>query len=165
MGCLAHLERNFTSVGWFIPPYMQLGILSQIAAKIQVAGKQYTQRDLQGALARLYEPEGLAAIRCPCRARRHNRLKSWQKSIGHADFGCPGMQVSPQSWSARVRPHSQLQQHEPFPVIERAPLGADRRSHDRGACRAAALELEARLGSPHESATSCGPHRTVTTGT
>ena len=62
MGCLAHLERNFTSVGWFIPPYMHLGILSQIAAKIQVAGKQYTQRDLQGALARLYEPEGLAAM-------------------------------------------------------------------------------------------------------
>jgi hypothetical protein len=27
--------------------------------------------------------------RCPCRARRHSWLKSWQKSIGHADFGCP----------------------------------------------------------------------------
>jgi hypothetical protein len=62
MGCLAHLERNFTSVGWFIPPYIQLGILSQIAAEIQVAGKQYTQRDLEGALARLYEPEGWAAM-------------------------------------------------------------------------------------------------------
>src|SRR6516164_8278128 len=24
----------------------------------------------------------------PCRARRHNWLKSWQKSIGHAGFGC-----------------------------------------------------------------------------
>ena len=32
-------------------------------------------------------PKALA-IPCPCRARRHNRLKSWQKSIGHADFGC-----------------------------------------------------------------------------
>src|SRR6266702_3104411 len=37
---------------------------------------------------------------------------------------------------------SQLQRHQPFPVVERAPLGADRRS--RGACRAAALQLEAR---------------------
>jgi hypothetical protein len=62
MGCLAHLERNFTSVGWFIPPYMQLGILSRIAAEIQVAGKQYTQRDLEGALARLYEPEGVLSM-------------------------------------------------------------------------------------------------------
>jgi hypothetical protein len=32
--------------------------------------------------------------------------------------------------------------YQPFPVVERAPLGADRPS--RGACRAAALELEAR---------------------
>jgi len=32
-------------------------------------------------------PKALA-IPCPCRARRHNWLKSWQKSIGHADFGC-----------------------------------------------------------------------------
>jgi len=31
-------------------------------------------------------PKALA-IRCPCGARRHNWLKSWQKSIGHADFG------------------------------------------------------------------------------
>src|SRR5262245_40135195 len=29
------------------------------------------------------------AIRCPCRARRHNWLKSWQKSIGHAGFRLP----------------------------------------------------------------------------
>jgi hypothetical protein len=69
------------------------------------------------------------------RARRHNWLKSWQKSIGHADFGwLPGHVGSPQSWSARLRPHSQLQQHEPFPVVERAPLGADCQSHDRGLC-------------------------------
>jgi len=32
-------------------------------------------------------PKALA-IPYPCRARRHNWLKSWQKSIGHADFGC-----------------------------------------------------------------------------
>ena len=31
-------------------------------------------------------PKALA-ISCPCRARRHNWLKSWQKSC-HADFGC-----------------------------------------------------------------------------
>jgi len=62
MGCLSHLERNFTSVGWFIPPYMQLGILGKIAAEIQAAGARYTQKDLEGALARLYEPVGLAAM-------------------------------------------------------------------------------------------------------
>src|SRR5262245_66106809 len=35
------------------------------------------------------------AIRCPCRVQRHNWLKTWQKSIDHADFGWPGMQLSP----------------------------------------------------------------------
>jgi hypothetical protein len=62
MGCLAYLEQNFTRVGWFIPPYMQLGILNKIASEIAVAGDQFSQKDLEGALARLYEPEGLAAM-------------------------------------------------------------------------------------------------------
>jgi hypothetical protein len=62
MGDLPHFERNFRRVGWFIPPYKQLGTLSQIAAEIEAAGDQFTQDDLQGALARLYEPYGLASM-------------------------------------------------------------------------------------------------------
>jgi hypothetical protein len=55
MGSLTHLEHNFTRVGWFIPPYMELGVLSQIAAEIE-GNAQFTQRHLEDALARLYEP-------------------------------------------------------------------------------------------------------------
>jgi hypothetical protein len=68
-------------------------------------------------------------------------LKSWQKSIGHANFGRRGCGFR----ADHAAPGSRLialQQHQPFPVVERAPLGADRRP--RGACRAAALEVEAR---------------------
>jgi hypothetical protein len=61
MGSLTHLERNFTRVGWFIPPYMELGVLSQIAAEIE-GNAQFTQRHLEDALARLYEPLGLATM-------------------------------------------------------------------------------------------------------
>jgi hypothetical protein len=62
MGSLGHLEQSFTRVGWFIPPYMQLGALHQIAREIAIAGQHFTQQDLERALARLYEPEGLAAM-------------------------------------------------------------------------------------------------------
>jgi hypothetical protein len=62
MGSLGHWERNFTGVGWFIPPYMQMGIIGQIAGEIEAARGQFTQTDLEAALARLYEPEGLAAM-------------------------------------------------------------------------------------------------------
>jgi hypothetical protein len=62
MASLNFLERNFTRVGWFIPPYMQLGVLHQIASEIQTAGVAFSQHDLEGALARLYEPTGLAAM-------------------------------------------------------------------------------------------------------
>lgn len=62
MGSLFHLESNFDRVGWFIPPYVQQGVLTDIAVDIRDAGAGFTQDDLQRALARLYEPEGLAAM-------------------------------------------------------------------------------------------------------
>ena len=61
MGSLSYLENSFTRVGWFIPPYMQLGVLNEIAAEI-AAAPQFNQNDLERALARLYEPVGLAAM-------------------------------------------------------------------------------------------------------
>jgi hypothetical protein len=61
MGSLAHWERSFNSVGWFIPPYIEMGVLGSIAAEIHASGGHYDQADLEKALARLYEPESLAA--------------------------------------------------------------------------------------------------------
>jgi len=62
LGSFAHWEQSFNSVGWFIPPYMQMGVLSRIAAEIATRGAQYGQDDLERALSQLYEPVGLAAM-------------------------------------------------------------------------------------------------------
>jgi hypothetical protein len=61
-GSLIHFERNFAQVGWFIPPYMQMGKVSDVAAKIEAAGGGFSQADLQQALEIFYEPYGLAAM-------------------------------------------------------------------------------------------------------
>jgi hypothetical protein len=39
-----------------------MGVLSRIAGEIEAAGTNFTQKDLERALALLYEPEGLAAM-------------------------------------------------------------------------------------------------------
>jgi hypothetical protein len=62
LGGLTHWEQAFNSVGWFIPPYMQMGVLSKIAAEIISRGAQFSQDDLESTLSRLYEPIGLAAM-------------------------------------------------------------------------------------------------------
>jgi hypothetical protein len=59
---LGHWEKAFNSVGWFIPPYMQMGILGKIAAEITARGSSFDQNDLEQALSQLYEPFGLAAM-------------------------------------------------------------------------------------------------------
>src|SRR5262245_35201985 len=62
-------------------------------------------------------PKALA-IPCPCRARRHNWLKSWQKSIDHADFGCAAALKlearSDQARRLRVPPAAALTARLPF---------------------------------------------------
>ena len=62
MGRLTAWEQSFNSVGWFIPPYIQMGVLSPIAAEIAARAGQYDQNDLEQTLAQLYEPHGLAAM-------------------------------------------------------------------------------------------------------
>lgn len=62
MGSLGIWEESFRSVGWFIPPYIQMGVLSKIAADIRTAQGQMSSEQLQVALKTLYEPVGLAAM-------------------------------------------------------------------------------------------------------
>jgi hypothetical protein len=64
MGTLGHLERAFTSVGWFIPPYAALGFLSSLGARILNSQGCFTQDDLESALGALYSTDGLAAMVC-----------------------------------------------------------------------------------------------------
>ena len=62
MGSLSHWEKSFNRVGWFIPPYIQMGILGELAAEIHGSNGQFDQDKLERALVRIYEPIGLAAM-------------------------------------------------------------------------------------------------------
>lgn len=62
MGKFAFLEKTFASVGWFIPPYIQMGALDRIANDIQAHGNGFGQDALQRALAHLYDAQGLAGM-------------------------------------------------------------------------------------------------------
>jgi hypothetical protein len=62
MGSLSFFEETFARVGWFIPPYIQMGVLSRIAGEIKNAGETFSQSDLQQTLEQLYEADGLAAM-------------------------------------------------------------------------------------------------------
>ncbi len=62
MHTLHHFEKAFQSVGWFIPPYVQMGFLSQLAGKILSSSQPMTVDDFEVELAQLYGPAGLAAM-------------------------------------------------------------------------------------------------------
>jgi hypothetical protein len=62
MGSLAHWEKPFKDVGWLIPPYIQMGAISNLAGEILAGGQQYSQDDLERSLAQIYEASGLAAM-------------------------------------------------------------------------------------------------------
>ena len=62
MHTLHHFEQAFQSVGWFIPPYVQMGSLSQLAGKIFSSPRPMTADELEIELSQLYGPGGLAAM-------------------------------------------------------------------------------------------------------
>ncbi|NLS01138.1 hypothetical protein HGP17_30265 [Rhizobium sp. P38BS-XIX] len=61
---LEEWERHFNSVGWFIPPYIQMGHLASLASAIRASNGSFTQDELEGRMAYLYEPIGVAAMVC-----------------------------------------------------------------------------------------------------
>ena len=62
VGSLLHWEKAFNDVGWFIPPYIQMGALAKLAGEIHLRGGAYTQDDLETGLMMFYGPSGLAAM-------------------------------------------------------------------------------------------------------
>ena len=62
MGSLADWEGPFKNVGWFIPPFIQMGAISKLTGEILAGGQQYSQDDLERSLAQIYEANGLAAM-------------------------------------------------------------------------------------------------------
>jgi hypothetical protein len=53
---------RFNSVGWFIPPYIQMGFLSAIAADIGDKGNGFQQADLERILSIAYNPASLSSM-------------------------------------------------------------------------------------------------------
>lgn len=61
-GTLEHWRRIFSPVGWFIPPYIPMGLLSEACQLIQQKGAMVTQDDLENILASFYPGHFLAAM-------------------------------------------------------------------------------------------------------
>lgn len=61
-GSLKDLAVPFYKVGWFIPPYITLGFLSDLAHEINQRGASFSQSDLQIALSEIYSPSHLAVM-------------------------------------------------------------------------------------------------------
>lgn len=55
------LGEAFARVGWFIPPFIMMGALNEIARKIHDV-PEYPQAQLEADLRRVYEPVSLAAM-------------------------------------------------------------------------------------------------------
>jgi hypothetical protein len=62
VGTLPDWEIAFGNVGWFLPPYIQTGELSQLAAKIHSRGSLYSQDELETGLMVFYGPGSLAPM-------------------------------------------------------------------------------------------------------
>jgi hypothetical protein len=63
-GSLTHFETAFSRVGWFIPPYAPLGLLSELAGRIHQSGYKLSVDDLEDSVAPFYTPARLAAMVC-----------------------------------------------------------------------------------------------------
>ncbi|MCL1162143.1 hypothetical protein L2728_09700 [Shewanella chilikensis] len=60
MSNLDYLKQAFNNVGWFIPPYVQLGYLERVAHQIDEG--EICERTLASHLAQIYSPGNLAAM-------------------------------------------------------------------------------------------------------
>ncbi len=64
MNNLDFYKNIFNGVGWFIPPYVPMGVLDEIAGEIQNNGSSFSQKHLGSLLPRIYSAENLAAMVC-----------------------------------------------------------------------------------------------------
>ena len=79
---LSDHKTAFNSVGWFVPPYLQLGYLTQIKDAI-VQGRLTQQNQLGFVLSMAYGPQHLAAMVCE-RYPATPFVSDHQETIGEA---------------------------------------------------------------------------------
>jgi hypothetical protein len=59
---LSDAKDRLNGVGWFLPPYVSSGFLDLVALRIARGNGEFTQGDLEKALARVYDPERMASM-------------------------------------------------------------------------------------------------------
>lgn len=57
---MSYLKENFNSVGWFIPPYVGLGLLTKLSK--QIDNKTINEENLENFLREIFSSEFLAAM-------------------------------------------------------------------------------------------------------
>lgn len=62
VGSLEHLAKAYVKVGWFIPAYVQMGGITNLARAIDASADGLTDTQMQNVLGLIYSPEGLAAM-------------------------------------------------------------------------------------------------------
>ena len=62
MSTLDHYKQAFNSVGWFIPPYVTMGFLSNLTKTIRDHAGTFNQQQLESFLAQIYSPGNLAVM-------------------------------------------------------------------------------------------------------
>ena len=50
------------SIGWFVPPYVGVGLLETVTNKITNTQPQFTENDLEKVLGFIYTPDRLASM-------------------------------------------------------------------------------------------------------
>jgi hypothetical protein len=61
--CSLEKERQaFNSIGWFLPPFVSIGYIQQVAQVITNKVSQFGETDVQECLARIYSEDSLAAM-------------------------------------------------------------------------------------------------------
>jgi hypothetical protein len=59
---LKEVAARLNSVGWFVPPYVGVGLLELLARRISENPEKFSQGDLETHLARIYDPQHLASM-------------------------------------------------------------------------------------------------------
>lgn len=71
------------TVGWFVPPYVGVGLIETVAHGIMSAQGQFTEDDLETILASIYSPDRLAAMVIN-RYHRMPVIELYQETISEA---------------------------------------------------------------------------------
>lgn len=62
MSDLSKISNSLNDVGWFIPPYVGVGLLDEVAFRISSSRGGFTQDDIERVLSNVYDADRLASM-------------------------------------------------------------------------------------------------------